>query len=55
MTEYQKPVVTSIVYLIKITVLKVAFTYYLHFVDLARSCSGLGNQLCSVVRDHCNL
>lgn len=48
-TEYQKPVVTSIVYLIKITVLKVAFAYYLHLVDLAQSCSGFGKSalLCS--------
>lgn len=48
-TEYQKPVVTSIVYLIKITVLKVAFACYLHLVDLAQSCSGFGKSalLCS--------
>lgn len=48
-TEYQKPVVASIVYLIKITVLKVAFAYYLHLVDLARPCSGFGKSalLCS--------
>lgn len=49
MTEYQKPEVVGIVYLIKITVLKVAFAYYLHLVDLARSCSGFGKSalLCS--------